>query len=218
MHRRWQYLVFRARVCTRVRQGTHTRVHVHTLVGAACYTEVLYRLTVGNRREAEESLSGAAAWLWLSYIINLSLSASLPLPRVPVLSRSRLSLPLPFSLLPSVSRSPTAHPGGCLPLLPVVSPLTHLTPSELCLPLLAPLDLPYTRPSSQSGVAGSFRASKRIKSYGRRETRPPLALLVPRRYLPVSRWYLWLRCVALRCVPRITAVPSVSCLFRVARN
>ncbi|KYM78160.1 hypothetical protein ALC53_11355 [Atta colombica] len=29
-----------------------------------------------------------------------------------------------------------AHPGGCLPLLLVVSLLTHLIPSELCLPLL----------------------------------------------------------------------------------
>jgi len=86
-------------VYTRAARNARAR----TLVGAACYTEVLYRLTVGNRREAEESLSGAAAWLWLSYIINLSLSASLPLPRVFVLSVSPCSLSLAYPLwwLPS---------------------------------------------------------------------------------------------------------------------
>lgn len=148
-------------MCTRVRQGT-AYARARTLVGAACYTEVLYRLTVGNRREAEESLSGAAAWLWLSYIINLSLSASLPLPRVPVLSSS-----LPFSLSLSCRLSlanppwwlPSAFAGRLAPRPP------H--PQRALSAAAAPLDLPYTRPSSQSGVAGSFRASKRIKSYGR---------------------------------------------------
>ena len=124
-----------SRMYTRAARNAYTRARM--LAGAACYTEVLYRLTVGNRREAEESLSGAAAWLWLSYIINLSLSASLPLPRIPVLSPPpSLSLSLSLSLFLSASRSLMAHPGGCLPLLLVVSLLTHLIPSELCLPLL----------------------------------------------------------------------------------
>lgn len=43
-------------------------------------------------------MSGAAAWLWLSYIINLSLSASLPLPRVPVVLSLSLTLSCPLSL------------------------------------------------------------------------------------------------------------------------
>lgn len=106
-----------------------------------------------------------------------------------------LARSLSLSLSRSFARSLAAHPGGgCLPLLPVVSPLTY--PRRALSAAAAPLDLPYTRPSSQSGVAGSFRASKRIKSYGRGETRATA------RSLPVpsslSRRYLWLRCDAHR--------------------
>lgn len=129
-------------------------------VSAACYTEVLYRLTVGNRRERRRKACQ-----------GLRRGFGFPILLIFLFLPPFRFLALPFCL--SLSRRST--PGGCLPLLPLVSPLGHppapvgelCLPSELC--LLFRSDLPYTRPSSQSGVAGSFRASKRIKSYGRGE-------------------------------------------------
>ena len=70
MRKRARILSAEPVACACIRSGAR---HAPPL---ARYTHVLYRLTVGNRREAEESLLERVVWLWLSYIINLSLSSS----------------------------------------------------------------------------------------------------------------------------------------------
>ena len=172
-----------SRMYTRAARNAYTRARM--LVGAACYTEVLYRLTVGNRREAEESLSGAAAWLWLSYIINLSLSASLPLPRIPVLSPPpslSLSLSLSFSL-------PLAHSWPTLVVAFRFCSSSHSSPTSS--PVSSVCRCCSARPAIYASVESvrccgqlpRFKENQELRP--RRETRPPLALLVSHRYLPV---------------------------------
>lgn len=184
-------------VFTRVARNVYTRAR--TLVGAACYTEVLYRLTVGNRREAEESLSGAAAWLWLSYIINLSLSASLPLARIPVLS---LSLALSCSL---------AHSRPTLVVAFRFCPSSH--PSPISPPASSVYRYCSARPAIYASVESvrccgqlpRFKENQELRP--ERDSTSAYSLLVSRRYLPVSSGS-----------PVASAVPVVSCLFRVVCN
>lgn len=179
---------------TRAREGTYTRVHVRRQCG------VLYRSIISincwqQKREAEESLSGSAAWLWLSYIINLSLSASLPLPRAPVLS---LALP-------------TTHPWW-LPsaFAPRFAPRPSSRPRRRALSAQRALSAVPLRPAIYASVESvrccgqlpRFKENQELRPG--RETRPLCSLFrgsfsYPV-HLPVSRRSLCLRCVASRCI------------------
>lgn len=101
--------IFPARVCTRA--GRNVRACTYA-VSAACYTEVLYRLTVGNRRERRRKACQ-----------GLRRGFGFPILLIFLFLPPFRFLALPFCL--SLSRRPT--PGGCLPLLPLVS----LPPSSL---------------------------------------------------------------------------------------